>query len=110
MTRSFSRSNTTSSPGAWPANYDECVLVLNKNGGISDYTLYALGILDPDELNDLLMDALASEDLDVPDTNVEFTQDEALALTFKVVNECDMYTKGVFRDRHGSIAVMTRAI
>lgn len=79
--------------GAWPANYDECVLVLNKNGGISDYTLYALGILDPDELNDLLMDALASEDLDVPDTNVEFTQDEALALTFKVVNECDMYTK-----------------
>ena len=39
------------------------------------------------------MDALASEDLDVPDTNVEFTQDEALALTFKVVNECDMYTK-----------------
>ena len=79
--------------GAWPANYDECVLVLNKNGGISDCTLYALGILDPDELNDLLMDALASEDLDVPDTNVEFTQDEALALTFKVVNECDMYTK-----------------
>lgn len=79
--------------GAWPANYDECVLVLNKNGGISDYTLYALGILDPDELNDLLMDALASENLDVPDTNVEFTQDEALALTFKVVNECDMYTK-----------------
>ena len=79
--------------GAWPANYDECVLVLNKNGGISDYTLYALGILDPDELNDLLMDALASEDLDVPDTNVEFTQEEAMSLTFKVVNECDMYTK-----------------
>lgn len=67
--------------------------MLNKNGGISDYTLYSLGILDPDELNDLLMDALASEDLDVPDTNVEFTQEEALALTFKVVNECDMYTR-----------------
>ena len=79
--------------GTWPTNYDECVLVLNKNGGISDYTLYALGILDPDELNDLLMDALASEDLDVPDTNVEFTQEEAMSLTFKVVNECDMYTK-----------------
>lgn len=79
--------------GAWPSNYDECVLVLNQNGGISDYTLYAMGILDPDELEDLLMDALASEDLDVPDTSVEFTQEEALSLTFKVVNKCDMYTK-----------------
>ncbi|MEI3377367.1 MAG: ABC transporter ATP-binding protein/permease [Coriobacteriales bacterium] len=79
--------------GAWPSSYDECVLVLNKNGGISDYTLYALGILDPDELSDLLMDALASEELDVPDTSVEFTQEEALSLTFKVVNECNMYTR-----------------
>ena len=79
--------------GSWPTSYDECVLILNSNGGISDYTLYALGILDPDELNELLMDALASEELDVPDTSVEFTQEEALSLSFKVVNKCDMYTK-----------------
>ena len=79
--------------GAWPTSYDECVLVLNKNGGISDYTLYALGVLDPDELNDLLMDALASEEMDIPDTNVEFTEEEALSLSFKVVNKCNMYTK-----------------
>ena len=79
--------------GAWPTSYDECVLVLNKNGGISDYTLYALGVLDPDELNDLLMDALASEEMDIPDTSVEFTEEEALSLSFKVVNKCNMYTK-----------------
>ena len=92
MTRSCSRQYDIVA-GAWPASTTGCVLVLNKNGGISDYTLYA-GHPRPAGLNDLLMDAPCLRDLDVPDTNVEFTQDEALALTFKVVNECDMCTKG----------------
>ena len=32
--------------GRWPQNYDEAVLVLDKNGKISDYTLYNLGYYD----------------------------------------------------------------
>ena len=79
--------------GAWPTSYDECVLVLNSKGAISDYTLYSIGVLDPDELEELLADALASEEMDIPDTTVELTNDEALSLSFKVVNKCNMYTK-----------------
>ena len=31
--------------GRMPENYDETVLILNKSNEISDYTLYALGIM-----------------------------------------------------------------
>ncbi len=79
--------------GRWPTQYDECVLVLNSNGGLSDYTLYSIGVLNPDELEDLLKKAISSEDMDVPNTRVDFTEQEALETTFKIVNKCNMYTK-----------------
>lgn len=34
--------------GKWPTNYNECVLVLNPNGSISDMMLYVLGIKNHD--------------------------------------------------------------
>ncbi len=79
--------------GHWPSSYDECILVLNSDGGVSDYTLYSLGVLDPDQLEDMLKKALASEEMNVPNTKVNFTYDQALGLSFKVVNKCNMYTK-----------------
>ena len=38
--------------GNWPENFNEVVLILDKNNRISDFTLYSLGILDPDELTE----------------------------------------------------------
>lgn len=36
--------------GRWASAPDEAILVLNRNGGVSDYTLYSIGVLDPSEL------------------------------------------------------------
>lgn len=36
--------------GRWASAPDECVLVLSKAGKVSDYTLYSMGVLDPNEL------------------------------------------------------------
>ena len=36
--------------GHLPENYNEVVLVVNKDNYISDYTLYSIGLLDSDEL------------------------------------------------------------
>ena len=79
--------------GTWPEKYDECVLVLSSSGGISDYTLYSLGVLDPDELSRMLNSAIKSEKVDVPDASTDFTYDDAMGLDFRVVNQADLYTR-----------------
>jgi ABC-type lipoprotein release transport system permease subunit len=79
--------------GSWPQSYDECVLVLSESGALSDYTLYSLGVLDPDVLRDLLVDTINSENVDVPDAQIDFSYDDAMALHFKVVNACDLYVR-----------------
>ncbi|MEE8704982.1 MAG: ABC transporter ATP-binding protein/permease [Olsenella sp.] len=78
--------------GTWPTKEDEAVLVLDANGEISDYTLYCLGVLDPQQLKDLV-DSISTSGAkaDVPDTHVDLTYDDALGLTFKVVDPSSCY-------------------
>ena len=80
--------------GRWASAPDECVLVLSSSGKISDYTLYSIGVLDPDELNDLVDDTMgATGDIEVPETDVAFTYDDALNTSFKVLSPSDAYRK-----------------
>ena len=39
--------------GHWPENYNECVLVLTSDGGMSDFLLYTLGLRDALELDEM---------------------------------------------------------
>ncbi len=77
--------------GRWPESYDEGVLVLSKSGKISDYTLYSLGVLDTDKMEDMTKQALNGEEVTVPDDHVDFSYDDALNMTFKVVPSVDLY-------------------
>ena len=38
--------------GKWPEKFNEVVLILDKDNKISDFTLYSLGLLDPNELTE----------------------------------------------------------
>lgn len=44
--------------GHWPTSADEAVMVLSSRGTVGDYTLYSIGALDIDELNDLVNSAM----------------------------------------------------
>lgn len=80
--------------GNWPTAANEAVLVLGKDGSISDYTLYMMGVLDPNQLRSLV-DSVGSTNaqVDVPDTSVDFTYDDALGMTFKFVSPSSLYQK-----------------
>ncbi len=81
--------------GRWATEADEAVLVLSKSGRVSDYTLYTLGVLDIDEMNELVSKSLSSSD-DMPEVNnddVSFTYDDALSLKFKVLSPSQAYKK-----------------
>ena len=80
--------------GRWASAPDEAVLVLSKSGKISDYTLYSMGVLDINELNNLVDSTMSADgSVQVPETDVSFTYDDALDTSFKVLSPSDVYRK-----------------
>lgn len=81
--------------GRWATAADECVLVLTQSGRISDYTLYGIGVLDPAELTKMVNSAMSGTagDNAVEREDVDFTYDDALGLSFKVIAPTDAYRK-----------------
>lgn len=87
--------------GRMPQAWNEVVLVLDKNGGIADYTLYSLGVLDIAPLQEALQKKMMGEDVDI-DTSVHtFHYDEFLGMTFKLVPTTSYYQKenGIWVDK-----------
>ena len=89
--------------GRWPSNYNECVLVLSKNGNINDFMLYTLGLRDYSELEKMIQQFSKEEDVDVPDNIESFTYNDMLGITFKLVNATDYYqydkSYNVYKDK-----------
>ncbi len=77
--------------GHWPENYNECVIVLTSNGNISDFLLYTLGLRDPLELDEMIQQFLAEEDVSTPTGLRSYSYDELLGISFKLVNSADFY-------------------
>ena len=77
--------------GRWPENYNECVLVLTEDGSINDWLLYAMGLRDQDEYDEIMSEFLNEEDMDIPLNIGPYEYDEVLGITFKVVNSFDYY-------------------
>ena len=50
--------------GKWPEAYNEVVLIVEENNQILDYTLYALGLLDQDELEEKYEKILDGEEVE----------------------------------------------
>ena len=81
--------------GRWATTADECVLVLTQSGLISDYTLYGIGVLDPADLTKMVTSAMSGTagETTIEQGEVDFTYDDALALSFKVIAPTDEYRK-----------------
>lgn len=77
--------------GHWPQNYNECVLVLTSNGGISDFMLYTLGLRDSEELENMVEQFADEEEVTAPDDITDPTYEDILNVTFKLVNAADYY-------------------
>ena len=80
--------------GHWPTSANEAVMVLSSRGTVGDYTLYSIGALDINELNDLVNSAMTADGgVETPETGADFTYDDALSTTFKVLSPADAYRK-----------------
>ncbi len=50
--------------GSWPQEYNEIVLVLDENNELDDITLYALGLLSKDEMDEMMEAAVNGEKIE----------------------------------------------
>lgn len=101
--------------GHWPTSANEAVMVLSSRGTVGDYTLYSIGALDIDELNDLVNSAMTADGgVEAPETGTDFTFDDALSTTFNVLSPADAYRKneetGTWTDMSGDADFMAAKV
>jgi len=98
--------------GQWPKARDELVLVVDKNNQISDLMLYALGLLDATELEQLIAHASRGEEYQPAGMDKTFNYDELLAVRYKLLLNTDYYAKqgGVWVDMRTDAQFMKTAI
>lgn len=100
--------------GRWPEKYNECVVVLSKNGGISDFMMYTLGLRDSQELDDMIHQFAEEKPVTVPEGKESYSYQELLQVKFKLVNNTDCYQYEeqyqVWRDKTGDTDYMKELV
>ncbi len=82
--------------GTWPNEYNEVVLIVDKNNEISDIALYTLGLRDPSELSDVIMRIASGENFKTEP--MVFSYDELIGLEFSLITPGEKY---VYNDATG---------
>ena len=77
--------------GRMPKAYNEVVLLMDENNRVTDYVLYAIGLKDQKELEEMLKTIYKGEE--VKTKTESWTYDEILDLEFKVLLNSDYYEK-----------------
>ena len=77
--------------GKLPDAWNEVVLIVDDQNRVTDYTLYALGILNISVLQEAMQQKMNGEDPQIDTTVREYTFDDFLGMTFKVLPNTDYY-------------------
>ena len=100
--------------GRWPEKYNECVLVLTSNGNISDLMMYTLGLRDSAELDEMVKQFMAEEDVVTPADIRSYSYEEVLGTSFKLVDSTDYYEYDteyqVWKDKSDDNAYMRKLV
>lgn len=80
--------------GRMPENYNEVVFIVDENNGVADTALYALGLKDFSEIEQMLKDAMAGKPIEKQDIEqVSYSFDDILGLEFKLMVNTDYFAK-----------------
>ena len=86
--------------GRLPNAWNEVVLIVDENNRVTDYTLYALGILDMSVLQEALQQKLLGNDVEIDTTIHEYSYSDFIGLDFKILPSTDYYQEqnGIWMD------------
>ncbi len=77
--------------GKWPENYDEVVLIMDKNNEILAMSLYGIGVLPAEEYERYTEQILHGEEIDIQ--SEFFTYEDICDQEFYMIPACDTYVK-----------------
>lgn len=75
----------------WAEEYNEIMIVVDENYQITDYTLFALGLLDQGKLEALLDNYVRGQDSEAEDST--FTYDELLNTEYKIIPKSSYFVE-----------------
>lgn len=75
----------------WAEEYNEIMIVVDENYQITDYTLFALGLLDQGKLETLLDNYVRGQDSDAEDST--FTYEELLNTEYKIIPKSSYFVE-----------------
>ena len=78
--------------GQWPQDWNEVVLVVDSQNRINDIFLYALGIKDAEEFNEIMKAVFTGDEVEFQSET--WTYDELLGYEFALILPTDLYQKG----------------
>ena len=100
--------------GRWPEAYNECVLVLDATGSVTDYALYALGMRDNAELDKMIQQFAQNQNVDLPADFKTYTYQDFIGMKFKLVNSaaCYQYDEDyrIWKDRTDDPAALQQLV
>ncbi len=100
--------------GHWPESYDEVVIVLTANGGVSDFMLYSMGLRDRSELDSMVRQFANEEEVTVPDNSLSLDYSDLMSVEFKLVNATNFYQYDseykVWKDKSSDSDYMTNLV
>lgn len=79
--------------GNWPKDKNEVVIVVDEYNRIDDYVLYSLGLRSLDDYNKSVEAIVSGKADDIPNQATEFSFEELLNRTYKLVLTNDYYQK-----------------
>lgn len=87
----YSQYELVDSSMSWPKNKNEVVVITNKNNEISETFLYALGLLDRSELNDMMTGIATGGEYERNDTAASWEYSDLLGKKFRLILPTDKY-------------------
>lgn len=97
--------------GAWPTTDNEVVLVMDKDNGIADYLLYAIGLREASEIDELIIRTVGGDT--TPFESESYEYEDILGLTYRVASSVDYYEKqadGSYVDKHDDAAFVKQVL
>lgn len=86
--------------GKMPEEYNEVVLIVDKNNELNDYILYALGLKDQTELMQMMQDIMQGKEVK-ESKQTKYSYDELMNTELKLLLNSDFYKKenGIWVDK-----------
>lgn len=86
--------------GSWPNSYDEIILVLDENNELDDMTLYAMGLIPREEIDEIMSAAMDGDMIE--SSGARWSYEEICCREYRVIlnSDCYVYDKatGLYSD------------